>query len=90
MISLRIERLNSLQSTKECGMGVSENLAESGWQSSGAEQEQVSFSKLSEMTGFPVEFIKKELLLDTEPVSIKQLRASMLKYLESSSEMLKS
>jgi len=35
------------------------------------------------MTGFPVEFIKKELLLDEEPVSMSQLRKSMAIYLES-------
>lgn len=42
----------------------------------------VSLSSLSEMTGFPVDFIKKELLLETEPVSMQELRQSVLRYLE--------
>lgn len=42
----------------------------------------VSLSSLSEMTGFPVDFIKKELLLENEPVSMHELRQSVLRYLE--------
>lgn len=42
----------------------------------------VSLSSLSEMTGFPVDFIKKELLLENEPVSMQELRQSVLRYLE--------
>lgn len=42
----------------------------------------VSLSSLSEMTGFPVDFIKKELLLENEPVSMNELRQSVLRYLE--------
>lgn len=53
-------------------------------------EEKVSFSSLSEMTGFPVEFIKKELLIDEEPVSMSQLRTSMAAYLESTIEFVKS
>jgi hypothetical protein len=53
-------------------------------------EEKVSFSTLSEMTGFPVEFIKKELLIDEEPVSMSQLRTSMAAYLESTIEFVKS
>jgi hypothetical protein len=52
--------------------------------------EKVSFSTLSKMTGFPVEFIKKELLIDEEPVSMSQLRTSMAAYLESTIEFVKS
>ncbi|OUR96393.1 hypothetical protein A9Q84_08560 [Halobacteriovorax marinus] len=50
---------------------------------SASTEEQVSFSTLSKMTGFPVEFIKKELLLEDEPISMSQLRSSMAIYLES-------
>jgi hypothetical protein len=50
--------------------------------------EKVSISSLADMTGFPEDFIKKELLLDDEPVSMNQLRASMLTYLESTVEEL--
>ncbi|PIK16531.1 hypothetical protein [Halobacteriovorax sp. JY17] len=49
-------------------------------------EETVSFSALSEMTGFPIDFIKKELLLDEEPISMSQLRKSMAIYLESTIE----
>ena len=55
-----------------------------------SKEEQVSFSALSEMTGFPVEFIKKELLIDEEPVSMSQLRTSMAAYLESTIDFVKS
>ena len=44
--------------------------------------EQVSLSSLAELTGFPAEFIKKELLLE-DPTSMEALRASMMKYLDS-------
>lgn len=50
------------------------------------DNEKVSLSSLSELTGFPVDFIKKELLLDEEPVSMNELRASVLRYLEATSE----
>ncbi len=52
------------------------------------ENEKVSFSSLSEMTGFPVDFIKKELLLETEPVSMVELRKSVLRYLEVTAESI--
>lgn len=52
------------------------------------ENEKVSFSSLSEMTGFPVDFIKKELLLETEPVSMVELRKSVLRYLEVTAETI--
>ncbi len=50
--------------------------------------EKVSISSLSELTGFPVEFIKKELLLDQEPISMNDLRQSMIAYLEQSNQMM--
>ena len=50
--------------------------------------EKVSLSSLSELTGFPVEFIKKELLLDQEPISMNDLRQSMIAYLEQSNQMM--
>ena len=48
-----------------------------------AQDEGVSVSSLSTMTGFPVEFIKKELLLSQEKVSVDELRKSVLDYLQS-------
>ena len=44
---------------------------------------------LSELTGFPVDFIKKELLLDQESLSMEDLRKSMVNYLENTAEELK-
>ncbi len=42
----------------------------------------VSMESLSEMTGFPVEFIKKELLISQNQVSLEELRRSVLDYLQ--------
>jgi len=66
-----------------------------GWQAeskmnlTGNADEKVSLSSLSELTGFPVDFIKKELLLEKEPLSLNELRTSMMAYLESTVEELK-
>lgn len=46
------------------------------------DSQNVPLQSLSELTGFPVDFIKKELLLDGENVSMGELRALMTKYLE--------
>lgn len=54
------------------------------------EHEKVSLSSLSELTGFPVDFIKKELLLEEEPVSMSDLRQSVLRYLEAASQSFSS
>ena len=45
-------------------------------------QDNVSMDSLSEITGFPVEFIKKELLLSQNEISIDELRHSVLDYLQ--------
>ena len=45
----------------------------------------VSLGALSDMTGFPVDYIKKELLLDGEgDLSVEELRLRVLAYLDSS------
>ena len=77
--------------TKECKVSP-QDLAKTAELNSepSSTEEKVSFSTLSEMTGFPVEFIKKELLIDEEPVSMSQLRTSMASYLESTIEFVKS
>ena len=49
--------------------------------------EMVELSTLSKMTGFPVDFIKSEILVDQEKISLDQLRASMVAYLESTNEL---
>ena len=71
-----------IQDTRECSLEEKTKL--SRWQ----EEQRVSISSLSSLTGFPVEFIKKELLVDDELLSMKQLRNSMLTYLESNSQVL--
>ena len=46
------------------------------------EKQNVTIDSLSDMTGFPVEFIKKELLLSKNEVCIDELRRSVLDYLQ--------
>lgn len=54
------------------------------------ENEQVSISSLSDMTGFPEDFIKRELLLeDDRQISMHELRQSVLRYLEDTALELK-
>lgn len=46
----------------------------------------VDLSQFADMAGFPVELVKKELMVGTdgsETVSMDELRAAMLKYLDS-------
>ena len=50
----------------------------------------VSLTSLSEMVGFPVEFIQKELLLEGDELSMQDLRRSMHTYLENKNEALMS
>jgi hypothetical protein len=52
--------------------------------------QKVPLESLSELTGFPVEFIKKELLLDGETLSMNDLRKSMAVYLENTVQELNS
>ena len=41
---------------------------------------------LSNLTGFPVDYIKKELVLDDEEVTLEQLREHMMVFLNSNFE----
>lgn len=44
----------------------------------------VSLGSLAELTGFPVDYIKRELFLNTdEEVSVEELRMKVLAYLNS-------
>lgn len=52
------------------------------------EEQKIPLDSLSTLTGFPVDFIKKELLLEEDQLSLAELRRSMLTYLETHSEML--
>ena len=69
---------------------ANENAAETGWLDENGnalgDDKKVPLSSLSELTGFPVEFIKKELLLEGEELSMSDLRTSMISYLETTSK----
>jgi hypothetical protein len=54
------------------------------------EVRKVPLESLSEMTGFPVDFIKKELLLESKELSMADLRKSMMDYLENAHKSLNS
>lgn len=43
----------------------------------------VTLGSLAEMTGFPIEYIKRELLLEEETMSVEELRERVLAYLNS-------
>ncbi len=49
-----------------------------------SDKERVSLTTLSELTGFPLEFIKKELLIQEDSLSMGELRESVLTYLSKS------
>lgn len=65
-------------------------MVETGWLDENGDtlrdEKKVPLSSLSELTGFPVEFIKKELLLEGEELSMSELRTSMIGYLETTSK----
>lgn len=49
------------------------------------EEKEISLGSLAELTGFPVDYIKRELLLsdDTSHLDVEGLRKKVLTYLES-------
>jgi len=48
------------------------------------EESDVSIKELSDLTGFPADFIKRELLLnDDQDLSLEELRKKVLRYLDS-------
>jgi hypothetical protein len=58
-------------------------------ESAASSDEQVNLSSLAQMTGFPVDYIKSELLLAKDEVSLSELRKTMVSYLISTNEELK-
>ena len=50
------------------------------------EDEKVEVTSLSKLTGFPIDYIKKELVLDQEEVTMTQLREHMMVFLNSNFE----
>lgn len=71
---------NEVASRPETVLGEQENTLKQVNQRD--EETLVALSSLSEMTGFPVDFIKSELLVDQEELSMSHLRRSMASYLE--------
>lgn len=51
-------------------------------------EETVELSSLSELAGFPVNYIKSELVLKDDKVSLADLRKTMVSYLESINDKL--
>ena len=49
----------------------------------------ITLEQIAQLTNFPEDFIKKELLLGQEEISIKQFREKVLEYLESTMKLLK-
>lgn len=45
------------------------------------ESDRFPVSSLSDLTGFPIDFIKKELLIENDTLSLSELRVSMVNYL---------
>lgn len=85
--------------TKECEMAATMTVATGSVKDQGEtteantlnqlqEQQIVPLESLSEMTGFPVDFIKKELLLNEDELSMENLRKSMASYLENTIQEL--
>jgi len=54
-----------------------------------SEDELIPLDSLSELVGFPVEQLKEELELDSDEISLENLRESVLKYLDLTMEEFK-
>lgn len=52
------------------------------------ETESVSLDSLSLMTGFPADFIKSELIVEGEDLSVGDLRKTMINFLEKNKDLL--
>ena len=73
-----------MQATEAVAQGPETVLGEKDKTKTNLEAETVvALSSLSEMTGFPVDFIKSELFVEGEELSLEDLRKSMAGYLES-------
>ena len=84
------------ENTRECEMKATMTVAEEQGTVHGetkvglnSDTNTVPLSSLSEMTGFPVDFIKSELLVNDDRISMDELRQSMASYLESTLEEIK-
>lgn len=51
------------------------------------DSEKIGFDTLSKLTGFPVEFIKKELFLSEDNISMGNLRLKVLDYIKRSNSV---
>lgn len=52
------------------------------------EAQKVSMDTLSMMTGFPADFIKSELIVEGEDLSVSDLRKTMINFLEKNKDLL--
>ena len=50
--------------------------------------QKVSLDSLSQMTGFPLDFIKSELIVEGEEISMSDLRKTMVNFLEKNKTLL--
>lgn len=55
-----------------------------------SEEKVVSLSSLSDLIGFPEDFVKRELLIKDESVTIEELRQMTISYLNHLSDKFKS
>ena len=72
--------------------------ADSGWEKTKAKkskkesdptgEHKVSLVTLSKMTNFPIDFIKSELVLKGDEISMFELRKTMSKYIEETGKVL--
>lgn len=53
-----------------------------------SEAQKVSMDSLSMMTGFPADFIKSELIVEGEDLSVSDLRKTMINFLEKNKNLL--
>ena len=74
----------------EKGLGLADELV-SGVKNSDSivsDESHINIESLAELTGFPIDFIKTELLLNHDSIKMGDLRKSMAKYLERTVENL--
>ncbi len=70
--------MNKGINTKECVMSTSVE----GVNTEKMREGKVNLSSLSKMVGFPLDFIKSELLVENNEMTLSDLRSSMTTYLE--------
>ena len=49
----------------------------------------ITLEQIALLTDFPEDFIKRELLMDQEQITMSEFRARVLRYLENNADLLK-